>query len=432
MKQIFKSIIARPGRSIGLLIEIIIVTIIGWIVTEPVSILTTTALVPAGYDYDRLVSVEFTRFSRHSEEFDGEIPSDDGEMKAAYDRLLRKIREREGVENATFYYSQGFESMSYGSTSINPDSIYHSKDDDNYVGVTMIDYKPGTDFFATYGIKDAQGKPFNEPKEIGAGYIVSQTVAKALVHDGSVIGKRFYNWGDDEEEEPSTIVGVTADTPYRKGDGRQPVAFKIANEEWSEPRGIVIRLGRGVNPRTFTDKFTDEIGQYRSGNHYITHPQLMSDMRETCFADKQRELTQKWIIMIFFLVNVLLGIAGTFYVQCKTRIPDAGVMRAFGASRIRIEWSIIAEACVIVLVGWLIGSAIYLIYLHTQGFPMDSDIQYRIVKTIRPVWHDTKLGRYSIIGGLILLFMLATATLGAWLPARKVSRVPIVDSLRDE
>ncbi|MDE6340947.1 MAG: hypothetical protein K2K93_01390 [Muribaculaceae bacterium] len=434
MKQILKSIISRPGRSVGLLIEIIIVTIIGWIVIEPVAILTTTALLPAGYDHERLVQVDFSRLSRRSEDFDGEIPDDKEQQMEAYDRLLRKIRERDGVEHATFFYSQSFESLSYGQTSINPDSIYCLKDDDNYVGVTMIDYQPGTDFFATYGIKDPQGKPFNEPKEIGAGYIVSKTVAKALVHDGSVIGTRFYNWGDDEDddERPSTIVGVTADAPYRKGDGRQPVAFKIADPEWAIPQGITIRLGQGVNPRAFTDRLISGIGEYRSGNWYITHPQLLSDMRETCFAGMKRELTQKWIIMIFFLVNVLLGIAGTFYVQCKTRIPDAGVMRAFGASRRRIEWHIIAEACVTVLAGWLIGSVIYLIYLHFQGFPMDSDIDYRIVKTIRPIWHDTKLGRYSMIGGIILLLLLATAALGAWLPARKVGRVPIVDSLRDE
>ena len=55
-----------------------------------------------------------------------------------------------------------------------------------------------------------------------------------------------------------------------------------------------------------------------------------------------------------------------------------------------------------------------------------------IIQYLRPVWHDTKLGRYSIIGGLILLLLLLTSALGAWLPARKVGRGPIVDSLRDK
>lgn len=433
MKQILKSIVARPGRSIGLLIEVVIVTIIGWIVTEPVAILTTTALTPAGYDYDRLVQVDLSQFSSASDLYDKEIPRDNEERDAAYSRLLKMLRQREGVENATFSYNQSFESTSYGSSSVNPDSIYRSdKEEDNYVGVALIDYKPGTEFFATYGIKDANGNPFNEPKNSGAEFIVNKTVAKAISHDKSVIGKNFYDWGDEDNEDVSFIIGVTADTPYRKGEGRTPVAFRAANEEWSSPCAITIRLGDGVSPRAFVDRLTAEISDYRSGNYYITHPRLLSDMRDESFSEKKRELIQKWIIMIFFLVNVMLGIAGTFYVQCKTRIPDAGVMRAFGASRVKVEWNIIAEACIFVFTGWLIGSVIYLIYLKTQGFPMDSDIDSRIVKIIRPIWHDTKAGRYSIIGGIILLYMLATATLGAWLPARKVSRVPIVDSLRDE
>ncbi len=428
MKQIIKSITAHPGRATGLLIEVIIVTIIGWIVIEPVAVKTTTALIPAGYDYDRLVRVTLSKFSRYSEEFDDDTIYDKERRDADYDRILRMLRQRDGVENATFDFNMGYESMSSGMTGLEPDSFYCMKDDDNFIGINLIEYKPGTDFFSTFGIKDTNGKPFTEPVNDGSSYIITRTAAKALCHEGSIIGRNLY----DSDEETSTIIGVTADTPLKKGAGRSAIAFRTANGGWSEPIGIVMRLRKGVNERSFISRLTDDISEYRSGNNYITHPQLFSDIRDEVFSAQKRELTQKWIIVVFFLVNMFLGIAGTFYVQCKTRIPDAGVMRAFGATKGRIESSIIGEACVLAFIGWLIGSVIYLIYLKSQGFPMEFDTDSVIIRMIRPLWHDTKLGRYSIIGGIILLLLLLTSALGAWLPARKVGRVPIVESLRDE
>lgn len=262
-------------------------------------------------------------------------------------------------------------------------------------------------------------------------YIISQSVAKALFPDSTAIGKEIFppsQW----RPHSMTAAGVTADMPYVKGDGRIGTYFISRDfEGWTMPHTVTMRLNEGVNPRKFIEKLTADLSKYRSGNLYLTHPVYMSDKRDEIFAPKQRELTQKWMIVAFFLINVLLGVAGTFYVQCKTRIPDAGVMRAFGATRRNIIRNIVGEALVTTFVGWLIGSIIYLIYLKYQGFPMETDAP-PVIRYLRPVWHDTKLGRYSVIGGIILLLLLATSALGAWLPARKVGRVPIVDSLREE
>lgn len=429
MKQIFKSILGRKTRSITLFIEIVIVTIIGWIIIEPVAVNTTTALIPAGYDHNRLVMLTFSHLDSKSPKYDKSAENLKGEK--ALETLLNLTRQREGVDKATYLYNMSIECEGRSSTAVKGDSIYMEKGlQGTYFSITCIEYMPNTDFFSTFGIKDAKGKPFQEPESDNSSYIISSSVAKAVFPDSSPIGKELFE--PSEWRPKSTVVGVTADMPYRKGDGRIGTYFITRDwEGWTMPKGIVMRLGEGVNPRTFIDKLTSELSQYRCGNIYLTHPVYMSDKRAEIFAPKQRELTQKWIIVAFFLINVLLGVSGTFYVQCKTRIPDAGVMRAFGAPRSRVVWNIVGEALVTTFIGWLVGSIIYMIYLKYQGFPMETDAA-PIIQYLRPIWHDTKVGRYSIIGGIILLLLLATSGLGAWLPARKVGRVPIVDSLRDE
>lgn len=427
--MILKTILGKRTRSTALFIEIVIVTIIGWLIIEPVAVKTTTAMTPAGYDHDRLVKVTISYLDSQSPEYDKSAENEDNEK--SYGNLLRMIRERDGVEKATFSLYQSFESNGRSTSGFDADSTYKKKGiEDLGFNMSCIEFYPNTDFFATFGIKDANGNDFQEPVTDENSYIISYSVAKAVFPDSTAIGKELF--APSEWRPKSTVGGVTADMPYSKGDGRIGTYYITRDfKGWSKPYAITMRLGEGVNPRIFIEKLTADLSKYRSGNLYLTHPVYMNDQRDAVFAEMQRDLTQKWIIVVFFLVNVLLGVAGTFYVQCKTRIPDAGVMRAFGAPRKRIIWSIVGEALLTTFIGWLVGSIIYLIYLKFQGFPMETDAA-PIMQYLRPVWHDTKLGRYSIIGGIILLMLLAIAALGAWLPARKVGRVPIVDSLRDE
>lgn len=435
MIQTLKSILARPVHTTALFIEIMIVTVIGWIVIEPVAVGITEANIPTGYDADRLISVSFSLFGKEAEEFDSALYNAE-DIRKEKDQLLLMMRDREGVASATFHTFMSLEQSSNATSNIEADSVYHNvgnEDFDNMILVYKTMFVPNTDFFKTFGIKDLNGKQFEEPKMNNENWIVSRTLAEAVSPDELVIGKDLFPFDeDDPEDRHSPIVSITEDITYGKDKGRTALAFQPLREgDYGWIEGITIRVADGISPVGFIDSLNADLNDFRSGNTFLTEPKLYSDMRDEIFSRKQKDLTRNWIILGFFLINVLLGIAGTFYVQCRSRIPDAGVMRAFGASRRRIVGSIIGEAWLTVFLAWSIGSILYLIYLKQQGFPMETDAG-QVIRMIRPLWYDTKLGRYSVIGGIILLVLLTTSTLGAWLPARKVGRVPIVDSLRDE
>ena len=434
MLQILKSIFNGKGYTIALIIEIIIVSIIGWIVIEPVAVDTSIAIQPAGYDFNRLIKVDFARRGKGSIGYDSLALGDEVEQKGR-ENLLRMIRQREGVEHATFTTWQLFDTNGWSQTSREADSIYRHGDDRNDISVTIVSYFPKTDFFETFGIKGADGKTFREPEADGNSYIVSKTITKGCFPQESPIGKDFtpkHRYTDESSYRPTPIVGVTDDCNYSKGNDRDVVAFKPEKaDNYYAYSGIVIRLKEGVNARSFLDGLKADLKDYKSGNIYLRLPTLYSEMRADRFMAKQRQLTQKWIIVGFFLFNVLLGIAGTFYIQCRKRIPEAGIKRAFGATRFGIETGILAEAWITVFIGWAIGCGLYLCWLLYFKEPMYGEVSW-LTHVLRPKWYDTAWSRYAIVSGCVLLLLLATATLGAWLPARKVGRVPIVNSLRDE
>lgn len=435
MLHTLKSILARPAHSAALFVEIVIVTVIGWIAIEPVAVSTSSSAIPAGYDADRLVAVSFTFFDQESEEFDSARYNAE-DIRKEKDQLLRMVRGREGTASATFHTWMSMEQSSYSTFYLEADSIYGigSEDKaDSYFNVYQVMFLPHTSYFKTFGIKDLNGRPFEEPTMTADDRIVTRTTAKALSKDGKAIGKDLKPFDDEDPESRHTpIVAITEDISYSKDTGRTALAFQaIGEKDYGWINGITMRIADGVSPDAFLDRLNADLNDLRCGNTYLTEPKLYSDMGRQMFARKQKDLNRKWIVLGFFLINVFLGIAGTFYVQCRTRIPDAGVMRAFGATRRRIELGIVGEAWLTVFIGWAIGSILYLLYLHHQALPMETDADH-VIQTIRPLWYDTKLGRYSVVGGTVLLILLLTATFGAWLPARRVGRIPVVDSLRDE
>ena len=421
---------ANRKRSLGLFVEIIIVTIIGWMLIEPVAINTSKITGPAGYDYDRLVKVSFRNLSDETFDYD----STANENTFVYrQRILDKIRQRSDVASATFTPGYNFEEGGYWGFSILADTTYYDLDVDNsLVSTAMVYYVPESDYFATFGIKRPDGTPFVEPKNDGSGFIVTQSIAKAKYPGKSAIGQDLYE-RDEEDDYPTPIIGITADCKYRKAVDRQSLVFKPCDpaQDDNSINGITIRVKDGVSTRRFIDRLANELSAYRAGNVYLFQPELMTEKREETADYIHRELTKNWIIVIFFLINVVLGVAGTFFIQCRSRISDAGVMRAFGATRQRIEWNIIGEACITVFLAWIIGSALYFTYLHYTDEEMISEAN-KITQILRPMWYDAAWSRYSIIGGCVLLMLLISAIIGVWLPARKVGRVPIVDSLRDE
>lgn len=430
MRHIIKSIHAHWKRSLGLSVEIIIVTIIGWILISPVAIKTSMITIPAGYDYERLVKVSFRNLDDDAFDYD----STANENTFVYrQRILDRIRQLPEVEYATFTPTYNFEEGYYWGSGINADTTYYDLDVINRsVSTVLVNYVPGSDYFATFGIKNPDSTPFVEPTNDGSGFIVAQSIAKAKYPKKSAIGQDLYV-RDEDDDYPTPIIGITADCQYRKGSERESLIFKPCDPSQDNAiiNGITIRVRDGVSTRKFIDRLADGLSDYRTGNVYLSQPELMTEKREATADYITKELTKNWIIVIFFLINVVLGVAGTFFIQCRTRISDAGVMRAFGATRNRIEWSIIGEACITVFLAWIIGSVVYFIYLHYADEELISEAS-QITRTLRPMWYDEAWSRYSIISACVLLMLLISAIIGVWLPARKVGRVPIVDSLRDE
>ena len=81
----------------------------------------------------------------------------------------------------------------------------------------------------------------------------------------------------------------------------------------------------------------------------------------------------------FFLVNLCLGVIGTFWLQTRTRREEVGVMLSFGATRSDIVRLLMGEGTVLTVVASLTGFLLYLQYALKEGLAKRTELggEYR-------------------------------------------------------
>lgn len=144
------------------------------------------------------------------------------------------------------------------------------------------------------------------------------------------------------------------------------------------------------------------------------------------------ELRLKTALAVFFLVNLCLGVIGTFYLQTRKRSEDAGVMRSFGATPGYIMREMLGEVWVLATLAWLVGCLAYMQYAIKEGLEIIGGFNGATLAAYMPDWTDSFMLHFTIVSLIIYVILIAVVSAGVYLPARRISRVSPVDALRDE
>jgi len=132
------------------------------------------------------------------------------------------------------------------------------------------------------------------------------------------------------------------------------------------------------------------------------------------------------VLRAIILVMVLLGVANTMSISVFERLGEFGTMRAFGVRGGRVFAGVLLEAAVIGAIGAsagaLLGSSLAVV-ISAVGIPMPPPPNANVGYTARIMLVADVVAGASLIG-------FAAAVLGALLPALRVSRIPMVDALR--
>ncbi len=406
-----------------LALELIILSILAWVIVDPTVVRIYYANQPLGYDSNRLAEISIDSYPSTSSKYSAEA-ADSASVSDNFNRILNTISSFPGVESATVvsYEIEGHSSWNGG--------LYTDTDT---VSVTGIMYLQGTPFFATYGIKPVDGHSLKELQELGYpsdGIIISESTAQWLGKKP----KEILGMTVGENQTEKRIVGVTNDVrPKSVGPNNTCMFIPATKENLSiEYFTIVFRLKDGIDPAKFVDENRNALNEKLSIGNY--HP-----VELRTYADKSAELqyTQGYtnanrigiFMAVFYLINMALGVIGTVWLQTRRRAGEAGIMKAFGARPHHITVTLIWEGIILTSVTWILGSAIYLQYALRKGLATARYINHwYIPKT----WVTDFWTHFGIVALIILALMLVAVVIGIWIPARRIARVDPAVTLKDE
>ena len=134
---------------------------------------------------------------------------------------------------------------------------------------------------------------------------------------------------------------------------------------------------------------------------------------------------------LFFLINLCLGVIGTFWMQTKRRTEESGIMRAFGATRGRIMGMFLAEGFVLTTLSMIITSILYLNYVKTGLGSLCINPQLPQCQP-DPTWVADKPLHFCILAGIVYVIICIVVSIGIAIPAWNIVRTKVVKALRDE
>ncbi len=361
--------------------------------------LQALTLVDVGYDRDHLL---VARIDPRSAGYDAT------QLPALYTRVIERVASLPGVVAVSLSANGPFSgSRSRGDFAV-----------EGYTpgpGEQMIKYSDWvtSDYFRTVGLTIKQGRGFGpqdsaDSRRVG---VVNETLVRRYFRNQPPIGKR---WGDSSnfDLDGFEIVGVVEDARYNdvRAESLNIVYMLMTQQDGRFARSLEVRAAG--NPAALANAVRNALRE--------SEPRLAVGTIETLDSRIARSIAVErllgWLTMTFggaALGLACLGLYGTISYGVSRRTAELGVRIALGADRVAVQWLIVREALLLVLLGGAIGVPLAFVAARAVG-----SLLYATAPS-DPVAYGTASG--------VLVLVCAVA---AYVPAWRASRLDPVVALR--
>lgn len=427
IRFILKNCWNRRGRYVWLLIELTVVAILCWRLADPIICTAYNRSLPAGYNPDGMFRLPLACYPEKSVHFQAEENTPEAVANHVR-RLLDKLRNYPDVSSATLLFQNIGPLGKYTWTSgINVDSTQ--------LAFMMCFFEPRSDFFQTFQFDEVDGQTNEALDQL-------MFSDKEYVISTGAFPKQPSLGFQHKDTQADTLRWTAKATTGRVKmmNCIQPVLTmfvptRIEKETASlSDISLNFRIRSGISEQAFLEKFQPWAEkELRSGNIFIRNIASYKQLahQDDVFHNVTYTKKVNLVIGAFFLVCLILGTSGTFWMQTQSRREEIGILKSFGGTSAFITRTLLGEGFLLTSAATFIGCLVYLQYALKEGLYADS-LYVASYGELSIYWVNVFWKHFVGVSVVVWLTLLTAVSIGIFIPARSISRITAADALHDE
>ena len=414
-KKLFTQIKNEWRGNIWLVMELILVSVVMWWVTDKLYVRLATYFEPRGFNTEHCYKIEMGELTPKSPDY---TERNYEERTADILELAERLRRRPEIEAVSISSNSHPYNGSNGTIKLQLEG--DTLEASNWV----IRRQVTPDFVRVFQYQGANGETpeqladMIERDEILVSDNLFSSLYKKPLPMTNYVGRRFHLNGDTTSSvRLGASLNVVRYNDFQTGNSSRTMVYKL---DWfDKDQELCVRV-RPEHDVDFISKLkADSESQYRVGNIFISEVRSFKDIRRNVQQGYYNGMRNDFTIITFLLVNIFLGLLGTFWFRTQQRKGEIALHKAHGATNGMVFTRLLSE-------GWLL-----LLIITPLALIIDFNLAYAELNAWR---NGTTLewDRLLFCGGISFALIALMIAIGIGIPARKAMKIDPAEALHNE
>ena len=416
-KKLFTQIRNEWRSNLWLALELLLVSVVMWYIIDLLYCRMATYLEPRGFDTEHCYLINMGVLTDKSPDY---TPySDTHKQSDEVRELVERLRRRPEVEVVSLSLSAYPYNGSNGSAEVDYDTLHAPR--------WTIRRIATPDFVRVFRYQGARGETSEQLAEIleRGDFLASDNLYRKYgVPMTSLVGKNeFHLFGDTTQTYRlgAALQNVRWDD-YSQASTSYSMVYNmnLLPDDWiNADNELCIRVRADRDQNFMENLKADSEKQFRIGNLYISDIKSFKDIRRSF---QQGDTSQMRILVVgmgFLLLNIFLGLLGTFWFRTQQRRGEIALHKAMGATDGAVFGRLMSEGIFLLLIVTVPAVIIDIVMAH---FELNS---WRNGTTLE--W-----SRLAFCVAATFILIAAMIGIGIGIPARRAMKVQPAEALHDE
>lgn len=411
-KKLFIQIKNEWRSNLWLALELLVVSVVMWYVVDFLYTCAATYLEPRGFDIEHCYLIELGELTPKSPDYVPDKTKE--ETHADISELLERLRRRPEVEAVSL--SQN--SYPYNGSNSTGDVRYDTLRSPEWTIRRMVT----PDFVRVFRYRGTRGET---PEQLAEMLERNEFLASDNLYNRrygvrltDLVGKPFQLFGDTTRSyKLGAALQVVRYSDFEQA--RNSYCFLFKQSFYYVGLELCVRVREGQDHDFIANLKKDSESQFRIGNLFISEVRSFKDIRRN-FQQARMNVVRNYVMgMGFLLLNIFLGLLGTFWFRTQQRRSEIALHKAHGATDRAVFCRLLTE-------GLLLLAVVTPIALLLDWSLADAELNaWRNGTTLE--WD-----RLLSCAAISLLLVATMIVVGIGIPARRAMKIQPAEALHEE